>query len=295
VILSQASIPCSQLDLYAPVFCIISDRRVYRSRSPRLFRRVIAKVGIDASYVPFMVRPENLGKAMESLRILNIAGANITVPYKEKAVAFMDQLSEGANIIGAVNTVVCRKGLLKGYNTNAIGVMDALEEAGIDVGDKTALVFGTGGVARAVVFILNWLRAARVWVVGRDFQKAAGLAADVAGRPLALEDMDRFSEPVHLLVNATSVSSPDESGQLAEVVAGLKCRVSELVYDLNYGRARNFWQSWARKRDIPFMDGTTTLAHQASRTFALWTGIRVEPSEFLSDPPGPNGAQLRSG
>ncbi len=247
-----------------------------------MFRRVIARVGINASYVPFMVQSENLAQAFESLRVLNIAGANVTVPYKEKAVAYMDELSEGANIIGAVNTVVCKDGKLKGYNTNAIGVMDALEEAGFDVGGKTALVFGTGGVARAVVFILNWLRATRVWVVGRDYRKAARLTEEIAGRPLALEALESFKEPLHLLVNTTSVSSPDESPQLAKVVARLQCRVSDLVYDLNYGRPRNFWQAWAKKGGIPFLDGTTTLAHQASRTFALWTGIRVAPAEFLS-------------
>ncbi len=279
---SKTSILSSQLDLYAPVFCIISDRRVYRSRSPQLFRHVIGRVGINASYVPFMVRPENLAKAFESLRVLNIAGANITVPYKEKAVAFLDELSEGANIIGAVNTVVCKDGRLKGYNTNAIGIMDALEEAGLDVSGKTALVFGTGGVARAVVFILNWLRAARVWVVGRDIHKAVRLSEDIAGLPLDLEGVEGFNEPVDLLINTTPVSSPDESPELEKLVTGLKCPVSELVYDLNYGRPANFWQTMARKRKLAFLDGTTTLAHQASRTFALWTGIRVKPAEFLS-------------
>ncbi len=269
------------MDLYAPVFCIISDRRVFRSRSPQLFRRVIAKLGLNASYVPFMVQPDNFPKAMESLRVLNIAGANITVPYKEKVVDFMDELSEGANIIGAVNTVVCKDGKLKGYNTNAIGIMDALNEAGIEVADKTALVFGTGGAARAAVFILNWLRAAKVWVVGRDYEKAARLASHVAGSPMKLDRLEQFSEQVQLLINATSVSSPDEAPELAKTVSKLKCKVSLLVYDLNYGRCKNMWQAWAQAHNLPFVDGTSTLAHQASRTFALWTGIKVDPGEFI--------------
>jgi shikimate dehydrogenase len=77
-------------------------------------------------YVPFKVEPENLGRALQSLKVLNIAGANVTVPYKEKVLPFLDVLSEGANIIGAINTIVCNDGTLKGYNTNAIGFMDGL-------------------------------------------------------------------------------------------------------------------------------------------------------------------------
>jgi shikimate dehydrogenase len=75
----------------------------------------------------FKVSPNDVGQALQSLRILNIAGANVTVPYKETVIPHMDILSEGANIIGAINTIVRNGAELKGYNTNAIGFMDALD------------------------------------------------------------------------------------------------------------------------------------------------------------------------
>ena len=104
-------------------------------------------MGIKGAYVPFQVDPDDLGQALQSLRILNIAGANVTVPYKEVVVPHMDVLSEGANIIGAINTIVRNGNELKGYNTYAIGFMDALNDVGFDVEGKSALVFGTGGAA----------------------------------------------------------------------------------------------------------------------------------------------------
>ena len=113
--------------------------------------------------MPFKVAPEQLGQALQSLRVLNIAGANITIPYKEAVIPYLDVLSEGANIIGAINTIVLNGDKLKGYNTNAIGFMDALSYAGYEVEDKSAMVFGTGGAARAVVFILNWLRTKTIY------------------------------------------------------------------------------------------------------------------------------------
>lgn len=264
------------------VYCILSDERAYQSKSPRIFSTVLQRQGIKATYVPFMVRPDDLGQALNSLRILHIAGANITVPYKEAVIPFLDILSEGANIIGAINTIVRDGDKLKGYNTNAIGVMDALGNADFAVEGKTALVFGTGGAARAVVFILNWLRTERVYITGRDRQKVNGLVDTFGGEALPMTDLSSTLVPVDIVINATSVSSPDESPDLADIVNTLDLPNCRLVFDLNYGRRENFWQNMAATRDIRFVDGLPALAYQARRTFALWTGMQVPPEEFLN-------------
>lgn len=263
------------------VFCIISDQRVFRSKSPQMFSTVIGRTGTKGAFVPFMIDAGDLGKALESLRVLNIAGANITAPFKETVVPYLDILSEGANIIGAVNTIVCRGDQLKGYNTNAIGVMDALNEAKFDVGGKKALVIGTGGSARAVVFILNWLRAESVIVAGRDDQKTCSLADHFSCTPRLLKDLVDVPLDVDIIVNATSVSSKDESSEVADIVSGMQSNGCQLVFDLNYGRRENIWQAMADSIGIPFMDGLSTLAYQARRTFLLWTGREVPHEEFL--------------
>ena len=263
------------------VFCIISDQRVFRSRSPAIFTTVLGRTGIKGAYVPFMVEDGNIGKALEGLRVLNIAGANITAPFKEKVLPYLDVLSEGANIIGAVNTIVCRGGQLKGYNTNAIGIMDALNEVKFNIAGKKALVIGTGGSARAVVFILNWLRAESVVVAGRDNKKTCRLAGHFNCKQRSLKDLAEFPIDVDLIVNATSISSRDESSELTGVVDGIKSNGCQLVFDLNYGRRENIWQSLAEKRGIRFMDGISALAYQARRTFLLWTGQDVPKEEFL--------------
>jgi len=138
------------------VFCIISDERAHRLKSPAIFTTVLKDMGIKGSYVPFQVAPDDVGQALQSLRILNIAGANVTVPYKEAVIPHLDILSEGANIIGAINTIVRNGNELKGYNTNAIGFMDALNEVEFDAEGASALVFGTGGGGQGghVYFIL---------------------------------------------------------------------------------------------------------------------------------------------
>jgi len=262
------------------VFCILSDERAYRSRSPLMFTRVLGRAGVRGAYVPFKVAPEALGKAMESLKVLNIAGANVTVPYKEAVVPFMDELSEGANIIGAVNTVVRLGDRLKGYNTNAIGFMDALDLAGFSVAGKRALVFGTGGASRAVVFVLNWLRAESVLVAGRRPEPTARIVARFGGRALGLEEIGRVPLSADIVVNCTSVSGPEEAPVLAALLEGVGLTGCRLVIDLNYGRPKNFWQAAALRWGADFMDGLPVLANQARRTFALWTGLQVPPEEF---------------
>jgi shikimate dehydrogenase len=264
------------------VFCILSDQRAAQLKSPAIFSTVLKRQGIRGTYVPFMVKPQDLGQAIQSLRILHVAGANITVPYKEATIPFLDVLSEGANIIGAVNTIVRDGDRLKGYNTNAIGVMDALSEAAFEVEGKRALVFGTGGAARAVVFILNWLRASRIYVAGRNAERARSISATFGGEALEMASIAGRVLPVDIVVNATAVSSSAESPEMAEVVRHLEVSDCRLVFDLNYDRRANFWQEMAQRREIRFMDGLRALAFQARRTFALWTGLQVPPEEFIN-------------
>lgn len=261
-------------------FCILGDERAFRSKAPAIFSTVLKRLGIRGAYVPFKVDPGQIAPALHALRVLNIDGANVAVPYKEAVLPHLDVLSEGGNIVGAVNTIVRSGDILKGYNTNAIGFMDALEEVGFDAADKRALVFGNGGAAKAVVFILNWLRAETVMISGRDESRTQRIAEHVGGvsKPIAtLKDEDIQAD---IIINATSVSSPDDSPEMAAIAEGLRVKDCELVVDMNYGVRNNFWQKMAENKKFSFMDGLSTLAHQSRRSFSLWTRIDVEPEEF---------------
>ncbi|MFO7751340.1 MAG: shikimate dehydrogenase [Desulfobacteraceae bacterium] len=263
------------------VFCIFSDERAFRSKSPAVFSHVLKQIGIRSTYVPFKVYPEDLGAAMQSIKVLNIDGANITVPYKEAVLPHMDVLSEGAKIVGAVNTVIRSNNTLKGYNTNAIGFMHTLEEAGFEVSDKNALVFGTGGAARAVIFVLNWLRANSVMVAGRTPEKTQRIVDKFGGEPIEIASIGGRPVSADIVINATSVSSPEESPDMAEVVSKLNLTDCELIMDLNYGRNESFWHNLARSKEIRFISGLTPLAHSARQTILLWTRVDAGPEAFM--------------
>lgn len=273
--------PRSAFEIQKKVYCIIGDERVFNARSPEMFSAVFQRVGMKGVYVPFMARPDQIWEAIKSIRVLNIAGANITVPYKELVIPYLDVLSEGAKIIGAINTIAWDGEVLKGYNTNAIGFMDTLEDIGFEVPGKRALVFGSGGIAKAAVFILNWLRAESVIISGRNEERARDMAERLGGRWMEMESLLEGSLPVDIIINATPVSDVAESPEMSGWLERFRPTDCSLLMDFNYGRSNNFWERKARECGIRFMDGLMTLAFQARRTFALWTGVQVAPQEFL--------------
>lgn len=263
-------------------FYILGDEQVFRSKSPEVFSAIMEMAGVKGTYAPFLVKPGEIGDAIRKIRLLKAAGANVTAPFKEAVIPYLDELSEGAIIIGSINTIVCKGGTLKGYNTNAIGFMDALKGAGFDAAGKSVLVLGTGGAARAVVFILKWIQTEKIFVAGRRQENISTIINQIGGEAISLDALPDEPLPIDLLVNATPVSAPETAPELAELVNRLQLPTCELVIDLNYGHPRNLWQEMAQQKGIRFIDGLTSLANQARHTFGLWTGIEIAPERILA-------------
>lgn len=303
------------------VFCVLSDHRAHKSKSPLMHNAVIRSLGLEADYmyVPFQIDPACAGDAVAALRTLHIAGANVTVPLKELVIPHLDRLSPEAASVGAVNTIVPEDGGLAGYNTDIGGVLDALEFGQFELAGKTALLCGTGGAARGVLQALKSGGAGSILLAGRDPQKTADLArefnakeafgnnfsgsacpegfgcsdcggcdtrADSVGQITAIDinnsvAMKAALEAAPLVINTTAVSDPAESPELAAILAPLRGCERGLVMDINYGRKDNLWQALALRSGANFLDGLPMLAMQAARSFRLWTRKTVTGHEFL--------------
>lgn len=265
------------------VFGIIGDHRVAGSLSPAMHNQAMRRHGISGVYVKFAVQGNRMPEAMAGLRALGIAGVNVTVPYKEAAAKYMDRLEGDAAILGVVNTVLHSGDELIGHNTDAEGLAEAVRHAGQDLAAGRGLVIGAGGAARAAAHALGKLGCAEVIMAGRDLAKVEPVAKGLGIQAASLEQAAKQLPEVGVLINATSVSSLEEGPGLAAWVEGLTLTPqTRLVIDLNYGRQRNIWQGLAARAGVGFMDGLPMLAHQARRSFALWTGINPDVNEFLS-------------
>ncbi|TVR74009.1 MAG: hypothetical protein EA408_03595 [Marinilabiliales bacterium] len=152
---------------------------VLHSRSPQLYNSMFALHGIDAFYTRILT--SSAGRVCALIRGMGLAGGNVTTPFKDGVVSCVDSLSPDARLIGAVNTIVSRNGLLTGYNTDGTGVTGALLEAGHDPAGKRCMVIGAGGAGRAAA--VGLVRAgADVVMVNRNIERFAGFASRLGCR-----------------------------------------------------------------------------------------------------------------
>jgi shikimate dehydrogenase len=241
---------------------------VRHSLSPAMHNAAFAELGLDWVYVACEVAPDAAAAAFAGVRALGFGGLSVTIPHKAAALAAVDEVSDTAHAIGAVNTVVrLTGGRLRGENTDGAGFLASLADEGFDPAGRRCSVVGAGGAARAVVHALAGAGAAEVVVVNRTATRAeevaalargagrVGVAADVAG--------------VDLVVNATplGLSGSDALPFDPDLVGS-----GQLVVDLIPNPAMTPLMRAARERGARVAGGLGMLVHQGALAFALWTG-----------------------
>lgn len=255
---------------------------VGHSRSPLLHNYWLACYGIDGAYVPFAVRPDGLEAALRALPALGLAGVNLTVPHKERALALMDRLDAAAQRIGAVNTVVVSDGRLEGRNTDGYGFIENLHAGatGWRASNGAAVVIGAGGAARAIIAALIDDGVPEIRLVNRTLARAEALAAEF-GKPLvALQWEQRVAalDGAALLVNATTLGM---TGQPPLDLALDALPKTAVVTDAVYAPLETALLAAARARGNVCVDGLGMLLHQARPGFAAWFGRDPEVTPEL--------------
>jgi shikimate dehydrogenase len=266
-----------------PTRAVLIGHPLGHSLSPAFHNAAFRAAGIDARYELADVRPEDLAATVMSLRAGQMLGANVTIPYKQDVLPFLDNLSDDARALGAVNTIVNRAGQLYGLNTDVPGFAADLHEHGIDVAGKTVVMLGAGGAARGVAAALIGMGVTRLVIGNRTIERALAIAADYPGVAEAMTiDASRSSEMLAraaLLVNATSVGLhgadlPIREGLLAHLAP------STVIYDLIY-RPTALLRA-AEARGLRAIDGLGMLVHQGALAWEQWTE-RPAPLDVMWD------------
>jgi shikimate dehydrogenase len=260
---------------------------VAHSHSPAMHKAAFKELGLHWDYLLLPVRPEHVSDAVHGIRGFGLEGANVTVPHKQAVMESLDEVTEEARAIGAVNTILNQEGRLIGYNTDAVGFLRALREVGFDPRGCRAVLLGAGGAARAVLYTLLAARA-EVVLVNRGLQRGRQLADDfqplfqarVPVLPLAYSyALQEALNSADLLVNATNMGMhpQGEASPLPDAVAFHKALT---VYDLVYQPLHTRLLSDARAAGARGIDGLGMLVHQGAAAFTLWTG-EVAPLEVM--------------
>ena len=252
---------------------------VSHSLSPAIHNAAFAALGLDWVYVPLPVHPLQLSAALTGLGAMGFAGANVTMPHKAAVADLIDELSDDARRLHAVNTIVSDGERLRGENTDAPGFERFLRmDAGIDPSGRTALILGAGGAGRACALALARSGVGSITVAAREPARVADVSAAVDGlgadvRAVAFDD----ASTVHadLIVNATPLGARHETLPVPALGPG------SLVVDLLYHPSVTPLLVQARAEGAIAFGGVGLLLHQAALSFELWTG-QQPPLEVMS-------------
>jgi len=263
---------CIDIDGKTMLYGVIGNP-VKHSFSPRMHSLAFQKLCINAVYVPFLIQEDHLPGLMNAFSIIGIQGFNITLPFKEKIVPYLDSLSEEAELLQSVNTVIKTHGGWKGYSTDGSGFMRSLAAAKIALSQKKVLLAGAGGAARAIAVSLAKAGVAEISIVNRTQQKAEKLA-DLIYRvspALAVRTaISRDSSP-DIVINTTSVGMNDDKCPLADEIL----QDCKWIIDIIYNPPVTPLLKKAIGRSISHMNGLDMLLYQGVEAFEIWTGQKA--------------------
>ena len=248
---------------------------VKHSLSPVILNAAFREAKINWVYTAFETPEEKLADAIDGIRALGIAGLSVTMPHKAKVCSLLDEISDSAQTLNAVNCIVNDAGKLEGHNTDGDGFLDAVKhDAGLDVAGKKVLVVGSGGSARSIIHSLGKAGAAEIAVINRTKKKALDaleLAGSV-GRYVEETEIPEVVSEANLVINATPIGMLDTDDTANFPIEPNLFSKGQLAIDLIYHPISTPWMEALRDLEVEAHGGLSMLIFQAARAFKLWTG-----------------------
>lgn len=257
---------------------------VAHSMSPIMFNAALQELGLDYIYVAFDVHPDNLEKSIIGIRSLDIKGVNVTLPHKKNIIKFIDEVDPLALKIGAINTIKNEEGILKARNTDAGGAKKSLFERGLEPSGKNVLILGSGGVSRAIAYILA--EEANKIVLTDVIEKRAkllaneikdGIRVDIEGYLNNQENIEKYIKKTDILINATPIGMyprVDETPVPKELLHD-----DLFVFDVVYNPLETKLMKQAAEIGCETLGGLDMLVNQGILAFEWW--LNKKPSKGL--------------
>ena len=274
-----------KIDGYTRLAAVVANP-IKHSISPFIHNRAFEATHTNGVYLALEIEGTDLAETVANIRRYQMFGINLSMPYKEQVIPYLDQLGEEARLIGAVNTVVNREGTLIGYNTDGKGFFKSLPS--FKISRKRLVLLGAGGAAKAILAqaILDGVSQVSVFVRSASIEKTrpyleklqneTGFKADL----FALEDVSELQARItdsDLLVNATSVGM---DGVSLPIPASVLLPEKLLVADVIYQPFETPFLKWARNQGNQAINGLGMLLYQAAEAFQLWTGKEMPTDQI---------------
>lgn len=246
-----------------------------------------AAKGLNYRYLTVKVEKGDLEAAMNGVKAFNMRGINLTIPHKVRVLQYLDELSEAASIIGAVNMVVNKDGKLFGENTDGKGFLISLENEGVSVDGKQVVILGAGGAARAISVECALAGAAKIIIVNRNTERGEELVKLIQEKTPAEAQYVSWDQPycvdpdTDILINATCIGLyPDVNSKPHVDYDTITNKM--VVSDVVFNDPNTLFLQEAAKRGAHTINGLGMLVNQGALNFTLWTGEEA-PIKVMTD------------
>jgi len=250
----------------------VIGRPVRHSLSPLIHNTGYITLGMNCLYLAFEVN--DLKKTFEGLKEMGVSGFNVTMPFKQEIMKYLDRIDESARKVKAVNTVVDRKGKFVGYNTDGIGAVNALKKV-TRIKGKKVLLFGAGGAGRAIAFALQKEKA-KITISEKTASKGKALAKEVGGKFMSLAAAAKTSPDI--IINATPAGMKPNIN--SSVIPKEFLRKQMVVFDIVYNPLETKLLKDAKKVGCRTINGVEMLLEQAYDSFEIFTGKKAPRNEI---------------
>jgi len=251
---------------------VLFGHPVGHSLSPLMHNTALEHYDLSGRYYAIDLQPDELGRMASYLNQDHFQGANITIPYKQMLNKYLDEISPSVQQVGALNTIIKDEGRLLGENTDLYGFKAPLQPYSSALEGERALIFGTGGAARAVVAGLNEMGVEELYLVSRDPQNAQSFEEIGSVRIIDYSQWAAYAKEIVLFVNATPLGmEPDEEASPVREVEQVLLEDS-ICYDIVYNPLKTTFLKQAEAAGATTIGGLEMLIHQGSRSFEYWTG-----------------------
>lgn len=253
---------------------IIGDP-VEHSLSPAIQNAAFNHLNINCVYIPLHVYPEQLSLVMQTIKAFFV-GINVTMPYKQDVIPYMDEIDLFAQLVGAVNTIKVDNGRLLGFNTDGVGFLQSLkQELGFSPENRRIAIIGAGGATRSVAMSIAQSKAEKLTIINRNINKAHSIKKlindnfkDIKIEVLSLsDDLPKFIHDFELIINATPVGMESDESPIDSSIL----RSGQLVADLIYRLDETKFLREAKKSGAKTMSGKSMLLYQGAASFEIWT------------------------
>ena len=254
---------------------LVIGKPIKHSQSPLLHNFWLKKNNINAIYEKEEYESSELESLISKIREEKINGINVTVPFKEKIIPFLDKLSPEAEITQSVNTIHFNKQSVVGYNTDIYGFETAIKDIKYDIENKKILILGAGGVVPSIIFALNKMKALEIMISNRTKNKAERLKK--LSSNLKVIDWGEIPD-FDMIINATSLGLNKEDKIIIDFS---KIEKDKLFFDIIYNPGETNFLTEAKNNGNIVENGKKMFIYQALASFKIWHGVQPEINDDI--------------